>query len=84
LTFQSVDYLNVSIGTFKYIDLKDSRHNRTQKIGIDNYVMKNVKGPLDMTGLAFLIALRSGDFFTSLRGEKKPASVPELMKLLYQ
>ena len=84
LTFQSVDYLNVSIGTFKYIDLKDSRHNRTQKIGIDNYVMKNVKGPLDMTGLAFLIALRSGDFFTSLMGEKKPASVPELMKLLYQ
>ena len=83
LTFQSVDALNVSIGTFKYIDLKDPRHNRTQKIGIENYVMKNVKGPADMIGLAFLLALRSGDFFTSLIDQKTPASTPELMKLLF-
>lgn len=82
LTFQSVDYLNVSIGTFKYIDLKDPSHNRTQKIGIDNYVMKNVKGPADLAGLAFLIALRSGDFFPSLMGEKPGGSGLELLKLL--
>ena len=82
LTFQSVDYLNVSIGTFKYIDLKDSRHNRTQKIGIDNYVMKNVKGPADLAGLAFLIALRSGDFFPSLMGEKPGGSPLDLLKVL--
>ena len=82
LTFQAVDYLNVSIGTFKYIDLKDSRHNRTQKIGIDNYVMKNVKGPADLAGLAFLIALRSGDFFPSLMGEKPGGSPLDLLKLL--
>ena len=82
LTFQAVDYLNVSIGTFKYIDLKDSRHNRTQKIGIDNYVMKNVKGPADLAGLAFLIALRSGDFFPSLMGEKPGGSQLDLLKLL--
>ena len=82
LTFQSVDYLNVSIGTFKYLDLKDSRHNRTQKIGIDNYVMKNVKGPADLAGLAFLIALRSGDFFPSLMGEKPGGSPLELLNLL--
>jgi len=83
LSFQSVDVLNVSIGTFKYLDLKDSRHNRTQPIDIDNYVVKNVRGPDDLMGLAFLIALRSGDFFSSLMGEKTPASVPELLKLLF-
>jgi hypothetical protein len=82
LTFQSVDALNVSIGTFRYIDLKDPRHNRTQKIGRDNYVMKNVKSPVDLAGLAFLIALRSGDFFTSLMGEKTPGGGMELLRLL--
>ncbi len=82
LTFQAIDVLNVSIGTFKYIDLKDSRHNRTQKIGIDNYVMKNVKGPADLAGLAFLLALRSGDFFPSLMGEKPAGGGLELLKLL--
>ncbi len=82
LTFQAIDYLNVSIGTFKYIDLKDSRHNRTQKIGIDNYVMKNVRGPADLAGLALMIALRSGDFFPSLMGEKPGGSPLDLLKLL--
>ena len=82
LTFQAIDYLNVSIGTFKYIDLKDSRHNRTQNIGIDNYVMKNVKGPADLAGLALMIALRSGDFFPSLMGEKPGGSPLDLLKLL--
>ena len=83
MKFESVDALNVSIGTFKYIDLKNPAHNRTQKIGIDNYVMKHVKGPGDVAGLAFLIALRSGDFFTSLVDPKSGSSVPELMKLLF-
>ena len=38
--FQSIDVLNVSVGTMKFIDLKDQRNNRTQKIGLDNCVMK--------------------------------------------
>jgi hypothetical protein len=66
LAFQSIDVLNVSVGTLKYIDLKDQRHNRTQKIGLENCVVKNVKTPADLIGLAALIGLRSGDFFTSL------------------
>ena len=64
--FQSVDVLNVSVGTVKFIDLKDQRNNRTQKIGLDNCVMKNVKSEADLAGLAVLIALRGGDFFGSL------------------
>jgi hypothetical protein len=64
--FQSVDVLNVSVGTAKFIDLKDQRNNRTQKIGLENCVMKNVKSQADLAGLAVLIALRGGDFFGSL------------------
>ena len=68
LDFQGIDALNVSVGTARFIDLKDPRNNREQKIGIDNFVMKNVKTPADLAGLALLVALRSGDFFTSVLG----------------
>jgi len=64
--FRSIDVLNVSVGTAKFIDLKDQRLNRTQTIGIENCVIKNVKTQNDLAGLAVFIALRSGDFFGSL------------------
>jgi hypothetical protein len=48
--------------------LKDPSHNREQKIGIDNLVMKNVKTPADLAGLMVLVALRGGDFFTTVLG----------------
>ena len=66
LDFTGIDALNVSVGTFKYIDLKDQRNNRTQKVGLDNQVIPHVKAPADLAGLAVLVALRSGDFFTAL------------------
>jgi hypothetical protein len=69
--FQSIDVLNVSVGTAKFIDLKDPSNNRTQKIGLDNCVLKNVKSQADLGGLAVLIALRGGDFFGSLVGLPK-------------
>jgi uncharacterized protein involved in outer membrane biogenesis len=68
LDFTGIDVLNVSVGTLKFIDLKDQRQNRTQKIGLENCVIKNVKSPTDLAGLAVLIALRGGDFFGSLTG----------------
>jgi uncharacterized protein involved in outer membrane biogenesis len=64
--FQSIDVLNVSVGTVNFIDLKDQRNNRTQKIGLDNCVMKNVKSPADLAGLALLVALRGDDVFGPL------------------
>ncbi len=64
--FKSIDVLNVSVGTVKFIDLKDQHNNRTQKIGLDNCVLKNVKSQADLAGLAVLIALRGGDVFGSL------------------
>jgi uncharacterized protein involved in outer membrane biogenesis len=68
LEFTGIDVLNVSIGTLKYIDLKDQRQNRSQKIGLENTLIKNVKTPADLAGLAVLIALRGGDFFGPLTG----------------
>lgn len=64
--FKSIDVLNVSVGTAKFIDLKDQRLNRAQEIGIENCVIKNVKSQADLAGLAVLVALRGGDFFGSL------------------
>ena len=70
--FRSIDVLNVSVGKAKYIDLQDQRHNRTQKIGVEDCVIRNVKSREDLAGLAVLIALRGGDFFSSLVDQKKP------------
>jgi hypothetical protein len=79
---KSIDVLNVSIGTAKYIDLKDPRNNREQTIGIDNCVIKNVKSRTDLAGLEALIYLRSGDFFSSLLLDKKQVGVDILLNQL--
>jgi hypothetical protein len=72
--FKSIDVLNVSVGTMKFIDLKDQRFNRTQKIGLENCVMKNVKSQADLAGLAVLVALRGGNFFGSLVDISRPGA----------
>jgi uncharacterized protein involved in outer membrane biogenesis len=69
--FPHIDVLNVSIGTAKFIDLKDQRNNHEQNIGIENCVIPNVKSPADLAGLAVFIELRSNGFFDSLVDQKK-------------
>ena len=66
MEFSGIDVLNVSIGKARFIDLKDPQNNREQVIGIENCVMKDVKTPADIGGLALLVALRSGDFFSAI------------------
>ncbi|MEJ0088615.1 MAG: hypothetical protein WDM80_02530 [Limisphaerales bacterium] len=68
--FTGIDVLNVSIGTAKFIDLKDQKNNREQKIGLENIIIKDVKQGTDLAGLAVLIAFRGGDFFGSLLDPK--------------
>lgn len=68
LDFKGIDVLNVSVGTARFIDLKNPANNREQKFGIENQILKNVQTPADLTGLALLIALRGGDFFTGIFG----------------
>jgi len=72
--FKSIDVLNVSIGTVRFIDLKNQRNNREQTIGLDNLVLKNVKSQNDLAGLAALVALRGGNFFGSLLAPPKPGA----------
>jgi len=64
--FKGIDVLNVSIGKARFIDLKNQRNNREQTIGIEDLVIKNVRSETDLAGLAVLVALRGGDFFSSL------------------
>jgi uncharacterized protein involved in outer membrane biogenesis len=66
LEFTGIDVLNVSIGRFKYFDLKDPGKNREQPVGIDNFVVKDVKSPTDLAGLGLMLAFRGGAFFSSL------------------
>jgi uncharacterized protein involved in outer membrane biogenesis len=80
LDFRGVDVLNVSVGTARFIDLKDPSHNRAQNIGIDNLVMKNVKTEADLAGLAALVALRGSDVFGVLVDQKNSGA--EIQKLL--
>jgi len=72
--FKSIDVLNVSVGRVKFIDLKNQRNNREQAIGLDNLVLKNVKSQNDLAGLAVLVALRGGNFFSSLLAPQKPGA----------
>ena len=74
LNFTGIDVLNVSIGTAKFIDLKDQRLNRTQKIGIENCIIKNVKSPEDLAGLVALIWLRGGNTIGLPINPPKPGS----------
>jgi uncharacterized protein involved in outer membrane biogenesis len=68
IEFDGIDKLDISIGTAKYVDMKDPSNNREQNIGIDHQIIANVKQPTDLAGLAVLIALRSGDFFSAVGG----------------
>ena len=68
--FTGIDLLDVSIGKLKYIDLKNPDNNREQDVDIENCIVKDVKTPTDLAGLAVLIALRSGDFFGPLINPK--------------
>jgi hypothetical protein len=69
--FKGIDALNVSIGTAKFIDLKNQQNNREQTIGIENCVIPNVKSQADLAGLGAFIYLRSDGFFDSLVDQKK-------------
>ncbi len=66
--FEGVDELTVSIGTARFIDLKNPQNNREQKIGIENWKLKNVKTLYDLGALALLLSLRSDGFFKDVFG----------------
>jgi hypothetical protein len=85
MDFKGIDCLNVSVGTFKYLDLQNQTNNLEQNIGIDNFVMTNVVSAADLAGLGVWVGLRSGDFFKPLVDPNNAgagASAQEMLKLL--
>jgi hypothetical protein len=85
--FKGIDVLTVWVGTAKYIDLKDQRNNRTQKIDIENLPLRNVKSQTDLISLMVFIELRSNYFFSSIIGPKNlqtgnSATLQDILKLI--
>jgi hypothetical protein len=83
--FTGIDCLNLSVGTFKYLDLQNQTNNLEQKIGLDNIVITNVTSKADLVGLGLLIGLRSGDFFKPFvepDGAGTDQSAPDVLKML--
>lgn len=66
LDFKGIDCLNVSVGTFKYVDLQNQKNNQEQAIGVENFVVTNVVSAADLAGLGLLVGVRSGDVFKPL------------------
>jgi hypothetical protein len=58
--FTGIDLLNLSIGTVKFVDLKDQRRNRMAVIGIQNQIYTNVVSPANLPGLSGRLWLRGG------------------------
>jgi hypothetical protein len=87
LKFTAIDVLNVSVGTAKFIDLKDQRNNRTQKIDIENWPLRNVKSQNDLMSLMIFVELRSNYFFSSLVSQKNlktgnSAALQDILRLM--
>jgi hypothetical protein len=83
ITFSGIDALNVSVGTLKYIDLKDQRNDRTQKVDIEDQIIPHVKSINDLNGLSIVIGLRSGDFLNIFVDHKeKKSGVWNLLSML--
>lgn len=61
--FQGIDQLNVSIGKVKFIDLANPQNDREQNIGIQDFVMPNVKRSRDLDSLWVRIYLGGNGFF---------------------
>jgi hypothetical protein len=58
--FTGIDLLNLSIGTVKFVDLKDQRRNRMVAIAIQNQIYTNVVSPADLPGLSGQLWFRGG------------------------
>ena len=58
--FTGIDLLNLSIGTVKFVDLKDQHRNRMVVIGIENQIYTNVVSPANLPGLSGQLWLRGG------------------------
>jgi uncharacterized protein involved in outer membrane biogenesis len=84
LDFKGIDRLDVSVGTFKYVDQQDPKNNLEQKIALNNCIITNVASVADLVGLGVVVGLRSGDFFKPLVDPNAGAdhAAQDVLKLL--
>ena len=69
-----IDTLNISIGTVKFVDLKDQKRNRSLSLHLQNLVLSNVKSPDDLAGLESQIWSAGGYLVGLPQGpQKRPA-----------
>jgi uncharacterized protein involved in outer membrane biogenesis len=61
--FPVIDVLNLSVGKARFIDLKNSKHNREYRPNLQNQIFKDVKSEDDLRSVLFIIWLRSGGGF---------------------
>ena len=58
--FTGIDLLNLSIGTVKFVDLKDQRRNRSVTFGLQNQIYTNVLSTANLTGLSAQLWVHNG------------------------
>ncbi len=56
--FTGIDLLNVSLGTIKFVDLKNQVNNHSLRVGVENKVIKNVRSPADLNNFGSLLWLK--------------------------
>jgi hypothetical protein len=58
--FTGIDVLNLSIGTVKFINLKEQYRNRMVTIGLQDQIYTNVLSPADLPGLSGQLWIHGG------------------------
>lgn len=60
-SFTGIDVLNLSVGTAKFVNLKDQHQNRMAVLNIQNQIYTNVVSSANLRGLSGLLWLRGGN-----------------------
>jgi hypothetical protein len=70
--FETIEVLNLSLATARFIDLKNPRNNHDVRVNMDNELFRQVKSQNDLNGIFTMIWLRSGGTFAMNATEAPP------------
>jgi hypothetical protein len=75
--FTGIDLLNLSIGTVKFVELKDQRRNRTATIGLQSQIYTNVVSSANLPGLSGQLWIHGGGIVGLPVNQPLPRPSPE-------